>query len=377
MNDTGEISDLIGGIYDAALEPALWTNVLDRITKFVGGHAAALYFKDASSKTGFSTYDVGIEPYYVKMYFEKYVKLDPTTTGHFFAEIGEPLATHDLIPYDEFLQSRFYLEYVKLQGLVDHVAAVLDKAVTSVAIFGVFRHERHGVVDDEMLRRMRLIIPHVRRSVLIGRLIDLKSAESETFSGVLDGVRSGMFLLASAARIVHANAMGHAMLAEGDPLGSIGDCLAASDPETNEGLCEILAAAGNGDAAIGTKGIALPLIDRSGAHFTAHVLPLASIARRRAGASHAAVAALFVHKAILDVASPPEIIAKAFKLTPTELRILLAIVEVGGVPEVAMALGVAESTVKTHLSRLYEKTGSKRQADLVKIFASYTTPIAG
>ena len=35
-----------------------------------------------------------------------------------------------------------------------------------------------------------------------------------------------------------------------------------------------------------------------------------------------------------------------------ELRVLLAIVEVGGVPEVAEALGVAESTIKTHLGRI-------------------------
>jgi DNA-binding CsgD family transcriptional regulator len=64
----------------------------------------------------------------------------------------------------------------------------------------------------------------------------------------------------------------------------------------------------------------------------------------------------------LDASSSPEIIAEAYRLTPTELRILLAIVEVGGVPDVAVALGIAESTVKTHLGRLFEKTGAGRQA---------------
>jgi hypothetical protein len=52
--------------------------------------------------------------------------------------------------------------------------------------------------------------------------------------------------------------------------------------------------------------------------------------RRQAGTSYAAAAALFVHKAVLVAPSPPEIIAKSFKLTPSELRVLLAIVEVGG-----------------------------------------------
>jgi DNA-binding CsgD family transcriptional regulator len=106
------------------------------------------------------------------------------------------------------------------------------------------------------------------------------------------------------------------------------------------------------------------------------VLPLTSGARRRAGASYAAAAAMFVHKAALDTPSPPEVIAKAFKLTPSELRVLLAIVKVGGAPEVAEAIGVAENTVKFHLKHLFEKTGTRRQADLVKLVAGFANPLA-
>jgi DNA-binding CsgD family transcriptional regulator len=116
------------------------------------------------------------------------------------------------------------------------------------------------------------------------------------------------------------------------------------------------------------------MVHRSGERYIAHVLPLTAGLRRRASASYAATAALFVHPAALPVASPPAAIAKVYRLTPTELRVLLAIVEVGGVPEVAEALGVAESTVKTHLGRVYEKTGASRQADLVKLVAGFASP---
>ena len=54
---------------------------------------------------------------------------------------------------------------------------------------------------------------------------------------------------------------------------------------------------------------------------------------------------------------------------------MLAIVEVGGVPEVAEALGIAETTVKTHLHRTYQKTGINRQADLVKLVAAFSNPL--
>jgi predicted ArsR family transcriptional regulator len=47
------------------------------------------------------------------------------------------------------------------------------------------------------------------------------------------------------------------------------------------------------------------------------------------------------------------------------------------VPETARALGVTEATVKTHLHRLFGKTGAVRQADLVKLVAGFSNPLVG
>jgi DNA-binding CsgD family transcriptional regulator len=81
-----------------------------------------------------------------------------------------------------------------------------------------------------------------------------------------------------------------------------------------------------------------------------------------------------VQKAALDTPSPQEVIGKLYKRTPTELRVLLAIVQVGSPAAAAETLGIAESTVKTHLHRVFTKTGTKRQADLVKLVAGYASP---
>jgi DNA-binding CsgD family transcriptional regulator len=374
--DSQKLSDLIGEIYDAALDHSLWESVIEKAADFIGGSGAALFSKDPTARQGSVHYGTGIDPYYRQLYFEKYVTLDPATTGHFFAEIEQPVAVADLMPYEEFVETRFYLEWVRPQGLVDFVSAVLDRSATSVAMFGVFRHERNGVVDDETRHRMRLIVPHIRRTVLIGRMFDLKAAEAATFAETLDGLSAGMCLVDAGGRIVHANIAGYAILGVGDILRAVGGRLVACDAQVDQTLREIFVAAGQGDAALGTMGIAVPLTARDGERYVAHVLPLTSGARRRAGRTYTAVAALFVRKAALVATSPFEVIGKAFKLTPTELRVLLAIVEVGGVPEVAAALGVAVTTVKTHLGRLFEKTGAARQADLVKLVAGYATPLA-
>jgi DNA-binding CsgD family transcriptional regulator len=93
-------------------------------------------------------------------------------------------------------------------------------------------------------------------------------------------------------------------------------------------------------------------------------LPLTAGARRKAGTSYAAVAAVFVRKTELDLVSPFEAIARDFRLTPAEVRVLFTLVDVGGVPEAAPLLGISEATVKTHLKHIFQKTTANRQADL-------------
>jgi DNA-binding CsgD family transcriptional regulator len=131
----------------------------------------------------------------------------------------------------------------------------------------------------------------------------------------------------------------------------------------------------NGDAAVGATGIAVPLSARTGERYVAHVLPLTSGMRRQAGVAYAAVAAVFVRKAALELPHPIETIAATFKLTPAEMRVLMMIVQLGGLQEVAPMLGISVATAKTHLQRIFAKTDASRQADLVKLVAGYMSPL--
>ena len=55
MQEPERLSALIGDIYDAALDPALWVDVSGKIRAFVGGWAIALSWKDAVAKRGGSS----------------------------------------------------------------------------------------------------------------------------------------------------------------------------------------------------------------------------------------------------------------------------------------------------------------------------------
>ncbi len=373
MLEADIFSALVMAVYDAALDAELWPRALAQIAHYVGGSAAGLLSKNIVSKVGDAQYHFGVSEHYLRLYRETYWQFDPLTPLVFF-DAGQVTTVSDYIPDDEFRQGRFYKEWVEPQGFVDSANVVLEKSPAVCAILSVIRGKADGLVDDGARERMRLIIPHMRRAVLIGNVIELKSMEAATLADTLDGIAAGMFLVDENGRVVQSNVAGHAMVTAGETLRVAGGRLTTGDVQTDQTLLDIFATSAGGDAAIGTKGIAIPLAAGDGEPLVAHVLPLTSGARRRTGAAYAAVAAVFIHKAALAPPSRPEMVARTYGLTPSELRVLMAIVNVGGVPETAGALGIAETTVKFHLRSLFEKTGAKRQADLVKLVAGFVNP---
>jgi DNA-binding CsgD family transcriptional regulator len=377
MNVDETLLRLIGEIYDCTLNPEAWNAVLPRIGDFVGGSAGGLFVHDSSRKNLSVVYQFATDAEYRQLYVEKYLTLDPLAGTYFVLDVGEVFSTSTVMRHAEFLQSRFYKELIQPRGWIDNICVYLDKGPEGHAGFALFRNERQGLADEPARERLRLLVPHLRRAVLIGKLIEFKTAEAATFADALDGLSAAMVFVDSSGRITQANAEGRAMIADGGVLRASLGRLIAHDADVNRALQDTFLAAATGDAAIGVRGVAVPLAARDGERYVAHVLPLSSGARRGVGVSYAAVAVLFVQKAALTTRSPIEAIAKTYKLTPMEVRVLLAIVEVGGAPEVAETLGIGEGTVKTHLKRLYQKTGARRQADLVKIFAGYASPLLG
>ena len=368
MHGTSKLSDLIEEIYDAALEPALWNDVVVSINDFVGGYACGIFSKDSANQSGLTHYYCGADPHYIQLYSQSHARFDPLTT---LPPLGQVVSIPDLVDYDEYRGGRFYQEWLRPQGCVDAANVALEQSGPNCAVLlTVLSGAR--MIDDERRRRITQIVPHARRALLINKTIGLKQSEAATFAETLDGLSAGLFLVDATCRIVHANAAGYEMLRADDFLRSINGQLVTRDVHSNQTLREVFA---ENAVTPGVKGLALPLTAHDGERYVVHMLPLTAAARAATGKAYNAIAALFVRKVALDSPSG-ELVARIFELTPAELRVLLAIVEVGGVPETATALGVAETTIKTHLHRVFSKTGTNRQADLVKLAAGFSSPLA-
>ena len=370
-----KLSKLIGEIYDAALRPELWPGALEGVCGFVGGSMANISCLDVAAKTAKMFFEWGNDPHYTQLYIEKYSRLNELFPAAYRFPIGRVFCQSDVMPYDELHETQIYKEWMRPQGYVDFIGCHLEKSEKAWIPIIVVRHERDGMVDDVAMSRMRLITPHIGRAALIGNVINLRTCEAVTFADTLDGLAAGMFLVDKAGQIMHANVSGQAMLDEGIVLRSARGRLTATKVDADRMLKDIFAGCCNGDTAVGIKGVAMPLEPACSGQHVAHVLPLTAGRRRRAGNTYAAVAAVFVHKAERESPSPPEALAKAYDLTAMELGVLVGIVHIGGGPAVAQSLRISKTTVWTHLKHIFQKTKTNRQADLVKLVATFESPL--
>lgn len=370
MSERQGFSVLIESIYDAALEPARWDDVVLNLNAFVGGRACGLFSKNPISKFGVTHYYHGADPHFIQLYSDTHSQFDPLTT---LPPMGKVVSIPDLVRYDEYRSGPFYQEWLKPQGCVDAANVVLDNSVPDLPILLTVLSGKR-MVDSEMRRRLDLIVPHARRALAINQTIERKQAAAARFSDVLNGLSAGVFLVDSDCRILHANQSGQGLLDAQDSLRAAGGVLAISGVLGNQALRKAVAeVAAQGAVA---KPCALQFSDREGQRFIAHIAPLVLVARRDDIRERKATVAIFVQRAELRVGPYDDLIARTFQLTPTELRVLLTLVKVGGVPETAKSLRIAETTIKTHLSRIFSKTGTNRQTDLVKLVAGFSNPLA-
>lgn len=365
-----DFSDLVGSIYDAAVAPERWSAVLDTCREFAGGFSATIFAKNVTGSRVRLYHDDGrISRESTNAYFgeKSLAPIDPSNTIQVLADVEQAVITSRRLNQDDIETSRFAQEWLIPHGLVDMVVAPIERRGSWSALFGIMHHERDGFADENARDRVALLAPHIRRAVSIGNMMGKAQREADTFRDTIDGLAAGVFIVDADGRLLHANTNGKKLIGARHAIATGHDETLRLDRTS---MRELLPQ-GNKPA---PRSVYIESSD--GERMVGHVLPLTGGARQFAGMGGDAAAALFVQPADFDPPSIPEGLAQAFDLTPGELRVALATVRQEGVADVAETLGIAETTVKTHLQRIFAKTDTKRQADIVKLVAGFASPLA-
>ena len=375
-----QFSALAEGLYDAALHQERWPSVLKELSKVFGACFAGFGWEDTrvmavGGSHGTEKREGEERKRYREIYRRTLVYSNPIRVPVLLTKnVDDVYTIGTIISTEEYHNSLYYRDYIKPMGWDDGLSNILSKEDGVVHFLAFARKIGDPPFDDDDVESLKLLAPHIRRAYTIGNLIGKQKSQIAALAETFDGLSAAVFLLGEGMRVVYLNERARALLARGEPLAVVNDALRTVDGDMRVGFHEAFRLATQSQGFSGPEGASFVLNAKSESACAAHFMPLTADRGPKVGGSATALAAVFVVKAGLETRSPIELISRAFGLTPREMSVLVAIVELGGAPEVAAQLGLTANTVRSHLKAIFEKTGVTRQAGLVKLVAGYVNP---
>jgi len=362
-------------IYDCALDPSRWSETLRLIIELCRSQNCSLSVYNLQSRRDEMTFQVGIDERYQRLYEEKYAAMSPYVGPLQLVPVGTVVTSATLVDERELLESRFYQELLKPLGLREAIGLKVIQTERRMGLLSASRLESQGHYGEAEVRLLSLLAPHVCRSVAISDALNLKTVKTETLEATLDALASGVYLTDRAGRIAYMNRAAERQVKTGNALRIVNNRLSPVDRVARAALAGAIAEATTDETETPSGGVtvALPGDDTMG--LVATVLPLNRGQRRDLCGSFVATAAIFVQDPIVVPPLPGEAFAKLYGLTGSELRVLLAMSPGLSVKEAAEILGIGDTTAKTHLQKIYAKTGTSKQTELMHLFMSSAPPV--
>jgi DNA-binding CsgD family transcriptional regulator/PAS domain-containing protein len=289
-----------------------------------------------------------------------------------FGDIDVPQSTLNTMSEAAFIATPFYQNWVAPQGLRDGCVVKFVHTRDRVGAMAAITRADRDIISADERHFLALLAPHVRRAALIGDLLDHHRVETQMFRSSLDGLRTPVLLVDADGDIVYENGAASDLLTSG-PIRRIGKAIGTANVMVDAGLAAAIAKATTNHTEIGNHGIGLPVSGPGDPPAVAYVLPLAASGLR--AAFNPAVAAIFVSTTITGLPSPQEALATIYDLTPAEARVLVQVGSGQSTAAVAVQFNLSENTIKTHLARVFGKTGTSRQPELVNIVAHLASPL--
>ena len=372
-----QLLTLVGQMYDAALDPSLWPDVLARVGDFCDASQAALVAENAEDPRETVFYSSIDAPDWVARYVESYMLVNPMRLAMVAsAEAGDIILTGDFMTPQEYGSTPFAKGWLAEKNLVDVAVAVLEKSATCITVLSAVRGAEQGFADETVRRKLALLAPHAHRAVKIGQLLERKTLEAGTLADTLDTLSAAVVLVDAFGTILHANTQAGKVLYDDNITRNTPTRLTLHDRAAATALAQAIASAARSDAVSSDNGVVIAVTARDGGRHIATVMPLLAGRRKPIASMYRAVAAVCLKPATFELPAAASTLGAHYGLTRRELTILVAAVELGGIADVAAALGIAEATVRSHLKAIYQKTGATRQADLVKLVAGTASPVA-
>lgn len=355
--------DLIALVYGAVDEPHLWSVVLEEIAEAVNSGCTFLFADSERCAQGSLLALARTEPAYLALYAQHYssVNILADVCDRMFPE-GTIRYSHIAVPDFVFEKSEFYNDYLRAENYFYSCGIKIAIPDEKPAYLSTVRSRHLGPYTPEEGVIWTTLRPHLSRALKLHfQFTELRSS----MGAVVEHIQHGLAWLDTTGRCLQMNRPAQELVDRKDGLVLSGGKLAAEDLNENRQLRRLVACALEAD----TGGLGAMSISRRKRRPLQVVVTPHRFGLLTSPFNTAAVIEIY------DPESTPATSSKVYQslygLTNAEARLGALLVEGHDLAEAAAILQVTKETVRSQLKQVFQKTGTRRQAELVRLLGQF------
>jgi DNA-binding CsgD family transcriptional regulator len=359
---------LVGNIYDAVNDETLWPIFLEKLAGTLRSAATNLFIQDLRHPGGVASAIFGTDPSFNRSYADYYGKINIfLIRGRRLLKTGSVCFSDELCPNEEATRSEFFNDWVLPQGKGHGLLGTIfndDSVAGNIGAMRARGEKPFSLVDK---RTLHALMPHLQRAVSLKRRIAHLEALHRDNSNALDRWSTGVFVVDREGHVLLANETAAALLRRQDGLTTDRNILQAATPHNSASLHRMIQ--DTVEVPYRRTSGSVSLIERPSGKRPLQLL-ISPSAREHVFFCTRGTALIFVYDPETAEHAQTDVLRHLYGLTPAEAGIAALIATGKTVREIADEVAVRENTVRIHLKKIFDKTGAKRQAELVKLVLS-------
>ena len=369
MRSTDDIIDLA---YSAAVDPTVWPEAVRSMSRRYEAIAAGLYVADFTERRVERLAIQGIEPSYVKRYVDDFLCENPWSIDAMQA-VGWIRTETSLDEYygrpGYYRSTTLFNDWMKPQDFIYTLGVNLSVGPTRQTKLFLYRPKSAGPYTARDVARFRRLTRHLVTAVRVADRFAAARREANELRHVLDRLRFGVVLLADDGSVLEANAFAAQLFERRDGLAVIRRRLFATHRASGAALVRSIHAAI--DVHRGVDVAPEPCdLERGNGMQPLSVLALPLPKGQEAFDVRRASVALLITDPNVEAEVPLERLRRRFRLTSSEARLAAALMRGQRLRDAAEQAGLTYETARWYLKSTFQKTGTARQADLVRLLLS-------
>jgi DNA-binding CsgD family transcriptional regulator/PAS domain-containing protein len=388
LNMNSDDVELISRIYDTALDPNIWPELMLRLAHKLGAVGAFIFelrLDERSPQITSRVFSSNYQPEVVSWYLKTFNGEEISDQGR-FAELSQKGNEVDLIsdialrPKLSDLLAQPNTAFMMTRGLKHRAGALLNKDLVNVDRFALQFGLDHGPITGDEIKKAGLFLPHIAKVIGLSRPLEEQLIAKGIFEEVLRNIGQGVAILSPRGTILYANTEFERCLCEHQVFRKAANgVLQMVDAKCSDNDKKRYHDLLTGDAAHGVFGArarreALVIdLEKSGTALFIEICPVE--ASERTGKLGAGCRLVTVIDTSRNVNFDGERLKSFYHLSASEAEVLQLVAQGYTNVEIGEIRKRSQDTIKTQMKTLMRKTNSQTRTDLVHMIHNLSSTI--